>query len=53
MIDMGNKYKAIECNIPNSTALVEDCARLNWELVTVVKKSDLIYIYWFKNSNNN
>lgn len=50
---MGNKYKAIACNIPDSTALVEDFARSNWELVTIVKKSDLIYIYWFKNTNNN
>ena len=41
-------YKAIQCNIPNSTALVNDFDRCGWELVSVVKESDLIYIYWFR-----
>jgi hypothetical protein len=53
MIDMGNKYKAIKCNIPNSTALVEDFARSGYELISVVKESNVLYVYWFKNSNNN
>lgn len=47
---MNTKYKAVQCNIPNSTALVNDYARYGWELISVVKESDLIYIYWFKNN---
>lgn len=41
-------YKAVQCNIPNSMAIVTEFDRLGWELVSVVKQSDLIYIYWFK-----
>lgn len=52
MIDMGNKYKAIKCNIPNSTALVEDFARSGYELISVVKESNVLYVYWFKRKTN-
>ena len=45
-------YKAIQCNIPNSTALVNEYDRCGFELVSVVKESDLIYIYWLKRKNN-
>lgn len=45
---MSGNYKAIQCNIPNSTALVNDYAAHGWELVSVVKQSDAIYVYWFK-----
>ena len=48
---MSTKYKAIQCNIPNSTALVNDYAQFGWDLVSVVKESNLIYIYWFRDNN--
>lgn len=41
-------YKAVQCNIPNSMAIVMEFDCLCWELVSVVKQSDFIYIYWFK-----
>lgn len=50
---MNEKYKAVQCNIPNSTALVNEYARCGFELVSVVKEIDLIYVYWFKNNTNN
>ena len=50
---MNIEYRAVQCNTPNSTALVNEYSRYGFELVSVVKESDLIYIYWFRRNTNN
>ena len=41
-------YKAIHCNIPDSTATVMDFENQGWELMTVVQANPYEYVYWFK-----